>query len=284
MVSAYGNIERDNQFLLLDGNLIHGAQDLKLDIENPIENIRTLGLNREVYSLIGPKISQANLTANLISDDQLSYLTGETGINLFVFNERGSVEENFGLEFGFLTSYSLSYDVGNLPAISTAFDFFGKAGVFDESMIENLHYKNQFEGFPSSNPTGIFREIVDGCTDISMNEFNSNALLSYNISINCPRSPIYAINKKNPIKILHAPIQVSVDLNIEVNDIEFKNNFSYPTSTQNKNISISINDKNNNLVKNFNFGSMVLKNQSIDYSNNKSLGLSLKYEKTIFRK
>jgi hypothetical protein len=169
--------------------------------------------------LAEPLQGEISFTRNYIYDDPILDLTGNYGVDgslIYASDLDDNDGQVIGFTSGYLSSYSISAQVGNVPQVECTFIVFGKLG----SGVRNgeLDY------------SGVYA-LQDLCfvnqknIEISLEQSSTNRVTQFSQKYNITRTPIYDLREKTsenyyaPTEVItNSPIEVTTDFTVEVDD------------------------------------------------------------------
>ena len=176
--------------------------------------------------------------------------------------------KNFIFTEGYMESYSVSCSLGEVPQIGAASTIYGTFGTGTLGYIAADQYPSAIN-VAGANSIGI-----------NLDEFTTNRVSSFSISINTPRVPIYALNSSTPNRVIAGtPIEVNVSFSLSVDDYEIKNMRAVPEETVFKNTIITVNKNNSETeLLNYSFDNMLLVGETFngDVSDDATVDFSLR--------
>lgn len=236
-----GYIGKEEQLFFLGTQQIPGVQNLNLSYTNNSTLIKHLGMTGCQYVPNGIPSASVDISSLLISNDQFISYTGDQGVNGFILKNRGDINNNIAFTSGYLTSYACQCSIGQIPQINSSFVILGDVGKIPITTYPVLY--NQLTGVQSGWSTLTLKIADPGSIDLSVNSFVTNRVQDFNVNVNVPRNPIYALGSRFPNKVeINYPIECAVSFNIEVNDYSFKKVTDYPFNDTKDNITINIKD------------------------------------------
>lgn len=261
----FERVQKDSQFIYLGGEEIPGVQSFNLDIPKPLNPTRTLGTPTVYQHPQGPLIANLSISANLITDDLFYQYISESAVNCFIVKDKNTPIEAVALINGYMTQYRTSYSIGELPSIESSFIFFGGIGQYTTG---GFGAANEIENAVQISSTRIMKIPGPGSMSLSIDGIETNAIRSYDISINIQRNPIYSMGNKQPLQVkLNLPIEVICSFQIEVGDYRAEDTRKFPFSKEPKSLSLSVNtfDTGQNITS-YNFNHLRLLNESFSMS------------------
>lgn len=272
------NITREEQHFFINNTEIPGIQNVGMSYQTNSVPLRHIGMTGIQTIPAGPTIGQVRVNALLITNDQFVGLTGNHGINGYIFKTLTTTGDNFGFVSGYLTSYSNSCSIGQIPQIGAEFQVYGNIGKIDSteaaSVITNFNnIVNHTSVLPLkiANPNSI---------DISLSDLNTNRVQSYSVTVNVPRQVNYILGQRYPESVeTNYPIESLVNFTVDYNDYAAKNIFSFPLNEKKQNITITLKDlETSETISQFNFSGMELVGESYSTDINGSVNLTAQYQ------
>lgn len=273
------NITRENQHLFINNVQIPGCQNVAASFGVNAQNINYLGASQTLYLPVGPKIGNVSLNTVMVTTDPLLTYTGNIPITGYILRDKGNLYDNFSFDNGYLNSYSNNYTIGNLPSIEAGFSIYGDMGRFNADKLNENPIINTFPNYTSPEVLSNFHI---GCTTVNLAMLNDNRLMAYQIGINTPRRPIYGVNKVTPVRVIQDyPLEVSINLAIEVNSYDYAGLRDFPTNDRAEDIAITIKNSEGSIINSYTFNDMILAGQSYNASADGVVTLNASYKKSI---
>ena len=174
-------IRRESQKLAVNGTGVNAIQSLSFGYETTASPINPLGLDRVLYAPSSPQTASISANSLLIHND---FFLDFTGTNPF----SGQVQyQNETVKFteAYLSSYSSSCGIGEIPSLSMQAEIYGELGT------------GNFFDFGETTPHDTELKVAGyNSINIDLDEFNTNRVLSYSLDIQSPRTPVYSFNRK----------------------------------------------------------------------------------------
>lgn len=209
----------------------------------------------------GPLVGEFNISKYYIGADPLLNYTGDHAIS-------GSINFDnkcFGFEDGYLTEYSISAGIGQIPTSEASIVVYGDigsginaSGSFDHPDIE----------IPNQGSISV------NCTGYATNRVTA---FSYNLRID--RSPIYKIGSTFPVQVdRRFPIQQEASFSIDVSDYEVRKLREYLLSPAEQDLTISLNNPiTSEGIQSFTIHNARLLSHSIQSSSDDLMTVNLTY-------
>lgn len=275
------NITREGQRFFIDTNEIAGIQSIQIQYEINASPLKYLGMTDTKFVPRGAQIGKASLSTLLISDDILLAYTGNIACNGYLVRNFDDFTNNFCFTSGYLTYYHSQGAIGQIPRIDANFDVVGNVG--EISRLENNKVSNDVISILNSNPTGLLKLPSYSTVNISLDNIQSNRVLSYDLSINVPRNPIYTLGSRFPIDVkINWPIEILCSFNIELDTYDASLLNNYPSNYITRDLILNINDfYTNNTVLSYNFNQLLLISENYSTNVDGNVTLNAQYKKLI---
>lgn len=276
-----GCLYGDDQYLFIGGTPIPLVQSFSYSYSNPSTDSSFLGEKRAFPLPNGEIRGQLSLNTLLLSQDNFYPLTGNIGVNGYLLNNlQDPFADNFCFVSGYMTSYSQNYSVNSLPSVTTNFEVFREMG-FINSDAYTPGVVSEIVGL-SYTSSGILKESALGGSSISFSDIDSCPLISYSISVSCPKNPVYPINKQYPSHVFLAEsANIKVSFQMERSNLLLSNPISYPDYQSVNSFQIDLLDKNDVSYNSYIFNDMILDSSSLDSSLGSPDLITLVYRKKI---
>ena len=210
------SIENYEQKLYINGSEVLGVTDINGSYQINEDPIHIIGQGFTHQVRNGPMVGDFQLSKYYIGNDILLSYTGSESIS-------GSIhygDKSFGFENGYLTEYSLSCGVGQIPTATASIKAYGDIGsginASGNEAIPEIQIANQ------------------GSIHINVNGFQSNRVSDFSYNIRANRVPVYGIGSPFPLDVHQQfPISQECSVTLEVFDYEvpsFKSFLSRPVS------------------------------------------------------
>lgn len=215
----------------------------------------------------GPLVGNFNISKYYIGEEILLNYIDDTPIS-------GSInysDSSFGFESGYLTEYSLSAGIGQIPTANASIVVYGDIGSGINAYGDKAHPQVQIPN--------------QGSISLNTHGFSSNRVSSFNYSIRINREPIYAIGSAFPVQVhTQFPIYQELNVSIEVDDLQINTFKDYIKSPIQKDIELIIdNPINSSNIQTITMSNAKLLNQSINTQSDDVLIANLSYQGYINR-
>jgi hypothetical protein len=220
----YGRRIYADQRLIINQQEISGVTSFNGNFELPFNSIDVLG-NNFITSIDGEISKNISFSRFLNQSDHLKFLTGDAFCSGYVLYDNKS----FGFSSGFLTNYSVECGIGDIASATTDLIVYGNIG-------GNLQHPIA----PSQNTDNIYVANF-GSIFINTNEGQTNRITSFEYNVNCERVPLFVLGSFSPSEvILKKPIDIELNLTLDIDDFESDDVQSLLCSPNIQNINIEL--------------------------------------------
>lgn len=281
------NITRESQRFFIDSNEIPGIQTLQIQYDINASTLKFLGGNNPIEIPKGPQVGKASCSTFLISDDTLLSYTGDIGFNGYLIKNTNDFTNNFYFNSGYMTYYHSQCSIGQIPTVDANFDILGDVGYLriyeTSSFLNSDKIANDLNNIMTVTPTGKLKIPSYSNVNISLDGISSSRVLNYDLSINIPRNPIYALGSRYPIAVkINYPIEVSCNFRIELGEYNANQLNNFPLNQNRRNLNINISDfYTNNQILNYSFNQLLLLSENYISNSEGNVILEAKYQKLI---
>lgn len=233
-MSLTTQILNDNQVFLLNGENLSGVSSLSLGYRNPFENSPALGDAGFGFFLNGNIESSVEFSRQLIYQDPLLNYTGDISLaGEFVYGGK-----SYSFASGYLTNYSVSCSVGQIPQVSANVSVWAGMNSGQNNLAANIG-----EGIFIPSQRSI---------EVSGLDFATNRVRSFNYSLDISRQPIYSIEGGREAESVNfvPPIEISASVELEIGASFARNSYAATESFFDDSVIISVKDRTlqNNLA------------------------------------
>lgn len=208
----------------IGGTGISGVTDISIDYSVARQSIDILG-GGHIQPILGEAMQgEVTFSRNYIYDDPLLDLTGDYGVDgtlIYGTDLTQSAGQVIGFTSGYLTNYTISAEIGNVPTVECTFAVFGKIG--SGVRQGELDYSGVYEMPPLCfiNQSNIL---------VSLEQSNTNRVTQFSQQYNISRTPIYTLSPKTnenyyaPAQVITKdPIELLTNFTVEVDDYDTAN-------------------------------------------------------------
>lgn len=289
LVIDNGQLTQEKARVFLNSTELPGVQSLNGNYNLNSNPVKYLGMSETTTIPNSPYNGSLNLSCLLLSDDRLIEHTGYNAFNCYVTQERKSISENFSYSLAYLTKYRSRCSINQIPQIEADIIVLGDVGT---STGQGAGFSG-FSGFSGVDKiTGDFSTIsgewdtlllkipTAGSISLDVDDFVTNRVQSYSLSIDVPRRPLYVLNKSTPHQVdINYPMVVDMSFNIALNDYTSSGLSSYPFNHKTKNITLSIYEESNgNLIKSYGFSGLDLYGEGYVATVGNAINMNLHYK------
>jgi hypothetical protein len=272
------------QGIWLNSIPLSGIQSVNFSYQSNQEKISFLG-DKGIPLTESPAGSQngnVSLQGFSIGPDPFIGFTGEAAVNGYTIENLSEPNKNYSFTSGFLTQYNSSCNIGSIPTIGATFSVLGNMGQLKTG--ESSQTISDFGVICSTeiNNTGDFRVADPGNLEITLDDFETNRLLSYDLSLSISRNAQYILGSRTPKHVkINFPIEVSCSFQIEVDNLDEKSLRDSPFNESVENFEIRLKDEDGNSLTTHNFPNMKLVGQSFGTNIDGNLTLDAVYRTFI---
>lgn len=208
----------------INGTGISGVRDVSLGYSVTRPPINPLGIGHLQPTLGGFLQGEVSMTRDMIYIDPILELTGDIGVSGSIIYAPDLEEDDplvIGFTSGYLTSYSVSVDVGNVPIIQSTFAVFGQLG----SGVRTGELD-----FSGDNSLNMLEFVNQGSIVIDVDQSETNRVTRFAQDLTIERTPIYDLKEKTsqnyyaPSQVVtKTPIEMTTDFTVEVDDYKTAN-------------------------------------------------------------
>lgn len=276
-------IGRDLQRFFINSTEIPGIQSVKVDYALTNAPFVYAGMKapQGVQNLPkGVSLGSVNLSSFLISDDLLLPLTGSAPVNCYILRSRNNSQNMVVAQSGVLTNYSASYKLNQLPQINASFAVYGAVGTYSDAIVQS-----DLQTIQNGYSNAVLKTAGPGCVSISLNNFQTNRVLGYDLSLNCPRNGIYELGQTLLPKAIFSsnPIEVNCSFEIEIDSYNLSNpRASYVPGAAN--LTLAIKDFfSNDPITTYSFSNLFLNSEVYNTSVDNNTTVQASYKGFICR-
>ena len=196
----------------MEGHYVPGVQYVSTSFEYPDEEVTALGFTATIASAPdAPLKGTFELNRFIVSsEDTLTgrFVDGVSG-HLNYSNDRSYV-----FETGLIESYSVSCTLDEIPSVNCSLQTWGNVGGY----IRDAGHEREEEDLVIPSP-GDVEIIIDNCAGGSDLNVSTNAVRSFDYSIEIDWEPIKVLGNQNPADFfVRYPIYLRAYIEIELND------------------------------------------------------------------
>lgn len=273
-----GRLTHGEQRFFLNQQEIPGIQTFNANYDISAQFLKYIGVKDKNLVPRGAQIGSFSLSTLLISDDYWINYTGKDGFNGYLLVDKSNLAQNFSFTSGYLSSYTSRGSIGQIPQVEVNGSVFGNMGRFASS--ESSQVTADYGAIPSTYPTGVLKIPGPGSISISIEDFISNRVQSYELNISIPRNPVYSLGQRNPYCVeINYPIELTADFTVEIFDYTGIKMQNFPLTPKVKDLTLGVYDYNTfQPISVFNFGGMTLVSEkySAGISSNSTIQLTYK--------
>lgn len=275
---AYQRIKREEQLLYLNNRQVLGVQSVRGNYGIPRSPLKHLGMGGISGIARGPQIGQFTIAGLVATEDQFLSWTGDSGFNAYVVRSATNTGENYSATSGFMTHYSSRCAVGQIPQYTVDVAVFGNLGRFLTS--ESTQVSSDLADIKNAVASPATLNVAGpGTITLSLNEFTTNRVMSYDLSIATPRSASYALGSRNPIQVTKIePMEVQMRIAVEADTYVPRKMRDFPCTEVEQNLTLNIRNFNSSLnIMSFAFSGMKLEEESYSVEAEGNVAVNLMY-------
>lgn len=178
-------------------------------------------------------------------------------------------DKSFGFTDGYLTEYSLSAGIGQIPQSDASIVVYGDIGSGISATGNNPHPEIQIAN--------------QGSISLNTDGFETNRITDFRYSIRVNRTPIYKIGSTFPVQVdTSFPIFQELSISLDVDDFEIQKIREYLIKPNQKDLTLEFsNPISENSIETFTLKNARLLSQSMNSSSDDLLSVSLVYNSYI---
>lgn len=278
-ISIPSRERREKQRFFIGGTEVFGIQSLSANYSVGAAPLEYLGMSNTQEFPNGPQVASISINSLMLTADPFISYTGNSSFSGYVVTSAASPGgQNFSFTSAYLTSYQVRCSVGQIPEISTEILAVGDAG-----RLAGDQFISDFAAI-SASTTVLNPQIVSyGTIEVSMDEFTTNRLQSFQLSIQSPRNPVYKLGSRIPLLVdLVYPLDISASFTLDVNDFLAYRLNSYPCAPIIKNIVFAFNEYGSGSnVMTYSFSNMKFQGMKYGIDVNSNVSVSLDFRGQI---
>ena len=225
-------ILHDQQQVYMFGERLRGVQSCTASWSAPETYVNSIGV---AGGTIGTTVEES-LRADF-EVERLMITPHDPLVNLFDSTDLsgeihyGSGSDNFAFNGGFIGAYSCSCAVGEIPSLNFSITAYGESG----GSVASLGRSAEVDDTIIIAHPGSISLDVDGHA--------SNAIQSFEVSINIDRSPVNVIGQLTPAHFITTfPIEVDCQFTLNVQDYESSSLFDFVCNPKKQNLNFQFMD------------------------------------------
>jgi hypothetical protein len=279
---ANSNTTREEQHFFIGSTQIPGVQTVDYSYTTNSIPLKFIGMTGNVMSIpAGPENGRVGVGTLLITNDQFIGLTGNQGVNGYIFKDITQTGNNIGFVSGYLTNYNASCAIGQIPQIGANFEVLGNIGRIPSSEASSV--VSNFQSIASHVSTLPLKIANPNSIVLSLSDLTTNRTQSFDVNITVPRQANYIIGNRYPVSVsINYPIEARVRFTIDCNDYVFKTLKSFPFNEKRNDISITLKDLEiGDTILTYSFSDMELVGEEYSTDVNGSARATIEYRKFL---
>ena len=279
----YSRLRREDQHFFLNATEVSGVQSLSVGYETNLRPIKFLGMASNPSAIQGSQVNSVSVSTLAIGADPFIGYTGISGFNGYVLRSKTNITGNFSFTSGYLTSYNSRASIGEIPQTTVGIAVFGNVGSLNRT--ESAAVSGDLLAIETSVGTSTLNIIGPEGIELVLDDYETNRVLAYDLSINTPRIPVYTLGTKFPIGVeIGWPIEVNCAFQIEGTEYTAHTVKKAYCSPNVKNLTIRLRAYDTkNLVTTYAFTGMYLQAENYSTSVDGNASITAKYRGFISR-
>jgi len=189
----------------------------------------------------GEPIGTMTINSLLVTQDNFIQYTGDSLINTYILRSPSTFTNNYSCLSGFLKSYSCRYQVNQIPSITSEWGIANDLGNLSSGQLNTQQQADIQNIAAGIYLTGNTTAPNVGSITLSIDDFQTNRVQSFDIDIQCNKVPIYNMGNKYPVRIqLLNPINVTFSVSFEVGNYQFLDKLNFPQYIKTKDLIVSV--------------------------------------------
>lgn len=276
-------IAREQQLVFLNQTQLPGVQNVSIQYNNAANPVKYLGLACIPIQPQGEQGGSVSIQTWVIDSDPFIQYTGNFGVNGYVLRSRGNLQNNCSFTSGYLNTYSSRCGIGQIPQIDANFGVMGNIGNLNAgesaAVSGNLTYIQSNVFSPNLQVAG------PGSIDLSLDDFLTNRVNSYELGVTVNRKAVYALGQKTPVAVeINWPIEVNCIFNFEIDNYTLTNLRNYPCTPKVKDLTLTLKTfDTDTTINTYNFSDMLLIGESYNTSTDGAVSITAQYRTFIGR-
>jgi hypothetical protein len=282
---AFRILNKENQQVYLGTGQVFGVQSIVGQYQIPEVPLEFIGFKDSIPIPRGQQVGEISFDVLAIDTDPFIKCVQSGSFNGYILPDTGNINDNYSFTSGYLKSYNNSCTIGEIPHVKATFDVVGNLGEiqtedFPADAIAELDYIRE-----NHKETPDFNISAATSAEIVLDDFETNLVSSYNVTIELPRQNYYSIGSRQPREVrVDFPVIATCSFTIEVNDYSGNTMRSYPCTQKLKNIDIKLkNYQTNAILTQFSFKDAVLIGEAYSVNVEDNVKISATYRSYISR-
>ena len=286
---AYKIINREDQQVFLGSGQVYGAQSIQYSWKVPEAQVDFIGQTNSLIIPQGPQIGDFSIESAVVTSDPFIKCIQSGGFNGFVMEERGAPHKAYSFYSGYLTNYTLKCSVDSIPQATANFRVVGdmgkiQTGDLPENAMEEMRH---ITGTDKVGPSGGFKIGAPTNVEITLDDFDTNLVSDFSLSVNIPRKDYYKLGRRDPFRVeIDYPVLATAEFTIEVNGAELGYSGStfrgYPCKQKLKTFDVKIKDyQEDSLLTQFSFSGATLVSETYTASVQDNVKIQARYKTYI---
>jgi len=256
------------QSFYIEGIPVSGVTNIDGSYSISEEPINIIGKGFTYPTMQGPMVGEFSISKYYIGKDPfLEYINDTPMEGVIIYGDK-----SFGFNQGYLSEYSFSAGIGQIPQSNISITTYGEIGSNVGSQGSKEHPKIQIPN--------------QGSIKLNSRGFSTNRVTNFSYTTRINRTPIYKIGSGYPVQVdTQFPIIQQATFNVDVNDYEIQNIREFTSSPEQQDLFFELrNPVNDEIIEIFSILNARLKTSSINSSSSDLLNVSLSYDGYINKK
>jgi hypothetical protein len=262
---AFSVLNRENQQIFIGSEQIFGVQSVSANYKIPEVPLEFVGLAGVIPVPNSQQVGDITFQLLTIDTDPFIKCISKDSFNGYVMEDSSSFDKyHYSFNSGYLQSYTSSCSVGEIPKVSASFRVVGDMGTLatgdmaSDAKIEVRDIVNSTKTDP------VFRIPTASSIEITLDDFETNLVQNFNLSVVIPRKDYYTLGNRSPYQVeVDYPVIAEVNFTIEINDYSGNSIKSYPCKQKIKQFEIKLKaQKTHELITQFAFSGATLVGES----------------------
>ena len=258
------NSRRENQRFFVNSTEVFGIQSVQGTYDSNGTPLKFLGMGVPVVVPNGKQAGAFNVSTMIIDTDKFLQFTGNSAFNGYILKSRTDTTQNFSFSSGYLTSYQSRCSIGEIPSTQVNIAVLGNVGNFPPGEESSSQVSNDFTSIAAGTSSLNPQIAGPGSISISLNDFTTNRVLSYDLAIDIGRHPYYPLGSRYPNAVeIDWPIGVTLGFQFAINNYAAMSLRQFPFNHKTADISVTLKSfDSNSTIVNYQFSGMYLAKES----------------------
>lgn len=165
---ARGDIEFWNNKVYINNTELLGVQNINYSIDSALNNFKYLGMTTSPMIFTNAIVGSLSINKQLWDKDYLWSFTGSSPMNFSLLIDKYDVSQYIGFNSGYLTNYSINFEIGKIPEISAQISTYALNGNLQVSghldLFDNL---SKIRLTPNNYINAGYSQIISGSSNFT---------------------------------------------------------------------------------------------------------------------